>query len=391
MTTTDRVTGRSHARSVELSIGGMTCASCAARIEKKLNKLDGVSATVNYATEKAHVTFNDDVAPADLVATVQATGYTAALPHHLRRPARERCPVGTGRGYRGYYGLASTSGGVERAHRAGDAVINDPGAAIRQLAVANADPGFACGGVGRVAVSPRRLDESPARCCHDGHADLGRSERSLPVVSVGAVLWTGWDARHAYDVQPAARHRRGRRTHLSRSRFGRNRFHSGRPLLRSPREATVRGSFASTARPRCQRRGRTRRRFGRNAGTHQPTRGGDQFVVRPGEKIATDGVVVSGTSAVDASMLTGEPVPVEVGPGDSVVGATVNAGGRIVVRATRVGSDTQLAQISRLVTEAQNGKAQVQRLADRVSAVFVPIVFGLALLTLAAWLVAGHQ
>ena len=118
---------------------------------------------------------------------------------------------------------------------------------------------------------------------------------------------------------------------------------------------------------------------------------GDQFVVRPGEKIATDGIVISGTSAVDASMLTGEAVPVEVGPGDRVVGATVNAGGRIVVRATRIGADTQLAQMARLVTEAQNGKAQVQRLADRVSAVFVPIVIGLALLTLAAWLLTGNS
>jgi Cu+-exporting ATPase len=118
---------------------------------------------------------------------------------------------------------------------------------------------------------------------------------------------------------------------------------------------------------------------------------GDLFVVRPGEKIATDGVVEEGTSAVDASMLTGEPVPVEVAPGDTVVGATVNAGGRLTVRATRVGADTQLAQMARLVEDAQNGKAQVQRLADRVSAVFVPIVIGLSLATLAGWLLTGHS
>lgn len=116
---------------------------------------------------------------------------------------------------------------------------------------------------------------------------------------------------------------------------------------------------------------------------------GDVFVVRPGEKIAKDGVVTSGTSAVDVSMLTGEPVPVDVAPGETVVGATVNTSGRIYVRATRVGADTQLAQMARLVTEAQNGKAHVQRLADRVSAVFVPIVIGLSLLTLAAWLLSG--
>jgi Cu+-exporting ATPase len=116
----------------------------------------------------------------------------------------------------------------------------------------------------------------------------------------------------------------------------------------------------------------------------------EEFVVRPGEKVATDGVVVSGTSAIDASMLTGEPVPVEVGPGDAVVGATINAGGRLVVRATRVGSDTQLAQMARLVSEAQAGKAPVQRLADRISAVFVPVVIGLSMITLVAWLATGN-
>src|SRR5262249_41394443 len=116
---------------------------------------------------------------------------------------------------------------------------------------------------------------------------------------------------------------------------------------------------------------------------------GNIFIARPGEKIATDGVVVSGTSAVDASMLTGEPVPVEVAPGANVVGATVNVGGRLEVRAARIGSDTQLAQMARMVAEAQTGKAEVQRLADRVSAVFVPIVIGLAMLTLAVWLLVG--
>jgi len=114
------------------------------------------------------------------------------------------------------------------------------------------------------------------------------------------------------------------------------------------------------------------------------------FVVRPGEKLATDGVVVEGSSAVDASMLTGESVPVEVRPGDEVIGATVNVGGRLLVRASRIGADTQLAQMARLVEDAQNGKAQVQRLADRVSAVFVPIVMGLALATLAVWLLTGN-
>src|SRR3954469_5564161 len=116
---------------------------------------------------------------------------------------------------------------------------------------------------------------------------------------------------------------------------------------------------------------------------------GDRFVVRPGEKVATDGVIEEGTSAIDASLLTGEPVPVEVGPGDVVTGATVNAGGRLVVRATRVGSDTALAQIGRLVTAAQSGKAPVQRLADRVSGVFVPVVIALAIATLGYWLARG--
>jgi len=118
---------------------------------------------------------------------------------------------------------------------------------------------------------------------------------------------------------------------------------------------------------------------------------GDVFSLRPGEQVATDGIVTDGTSAVDASMLTGEPVPVEVGPGDAVVGATVNAGGRLLVRATRVGADTQLAQIARLVEDAQNGKAEVQRLADRVSGIFVPVVILLSMATLAAWLLTGHS
>src|SRR5690606_32865066 len=116
---------------------------------------------------------------------------------------------------------------------------------------------------------------------------------------------------------------------------------------------------------------------------------GDEFVVRPGEKIATDGVVVEGSSAVDRSMISGESVPVEVTVGDAVVGATVNVGGRLVVRATRVGADTQLAQMAKLVEEAQSGKAEVQRLADRISGVFVPVVIALAVATLGFWLGAG--
>ncbi|OBF19825.1 copper-translocating P-type ATPase [Mycobacterium kubicae] len=390
MTTTDRVTGRSHARSVELSIGGMTCASCAARIEKKLNKLDGVSATVNYATEKAHVTFNDDVAPADLVATVQATGYTAALPPPPAAASPENAaPLGPDEA------TEVTTGWRQRL--VVSSVLTVPVMLLSMIPVLQFDNWQWL----TLTLASPVVVWGAWPFHHAAWTNLRHGAATMDtLISVGvsaAYLWSLWalffgqagmpGMRMTFSLLPATA---GGAEHIylevasavtafilaGRYFEARAKRQSGAALralldLGAKDVAVLGDDSVETRVPISQ------------------LAVADQFVVRPGEKIATDGVVVSGTSAVDASMLTGEPVPVEVGPGDSVVGATVNAGGRIVVRATRVGSDTQLAQISRLVTEAQNGKAQVQRLADRVSAVFVPIVFGLALLTLAAWLMAG--
>ena len=247
------------------------------------------------------------------------------------------------------------------------------------LAVGVARPRRTGRGVGRVAVPPRRLDQPPPRCRDHGHAHLDRRLGGLPVVALRAVLRRRRHARHdaRLRVDGPAERRRGQ--HLPRGRGRRHDVRPRRPVLRgavqaprgcgAARAARARGEGCRGAAPRRRRHASSRSRV-----PVADLRVGDEFVVRPGEKIATDGVVVSGTSAVDASLVTGESVPVEVGPGDAVVGATVNAGGRLIVRATRVGGDTQLAQMARLVEEAQSGKADVQRLADRISGVFVPIV-----------------
>ena len=377
--------GRHH--DVELAIGGMTCASCAARIEKKLNRMDGVTATVNFATEKAKVTFADTVAPEDIVATVEATGYTATLP----RPP-EAVPEAT---------AAPTEPDEAAAWRQRlmvSTVLTVPVVLLSMipalqfdnwqwLALTLASPVVVWG-----ALPFHRAAWTNLR---HGAATM---DTLISVGVIAAYLWSLWalffthagmtGMKMSFDLLTSG----GAEPHIylevasavttfilaGRYFEARAKRQSGAALralldLGVKDVAVLRDGSTETRIPISQ------------------LAVGDQFVVRPGEKIATDGIVISGTSAVDASMLTGEAVPVEVGPGDRVVGATVNAGGRIVVRATRIGADTQLAQMARLVTEAQNGKAQVQRLADRVSAVFVPIVIGLALLTLAAWLLTGNS
>ncbi|WP_006243365.1 heavy metal translocating P-type ATPase [Mycolicibacterium tusciae] len=387
MSTTDHAAELNHPRSIELSIGGMTCASCAARIEKKLNKLDGVSASVNYATEKAKVTFVDSVAPDDLVATVEATGYTATLP-----PPPDAAPEET----------AAPSEPDEavawRQRLMVSAVLTVPVVLLSMipalqfdnwqwLTLTLASPVVVWGALPFHRAAWTNLRHGAATM--DTLISVGVTAAYLwslwalffthagmtGMTMTFDLLATGSAEPHIYlEVASAVT------TFILAGRYfeARAKRQSGAALralldLGAKDVAVLRDGSTETRIPISQ------------------LAVGDQFVIRPGEKIATDGVVVSGTSAVDASMLTGEPVPVEVGPGDSVVGATVNAGGRIVARATRVGADTQLAQMARLVTEAQNGKAPVQRLADRVSAVFVPIVIGLALLTLAAWLLTGNS
>ena len=388
MSITNHENATDEARSLELAIGGMTCASCAARVEKKLNKLDGVTATVNYATEKAKVSYTGTITAQDLVATVEATGYTASLPP-LSRPT-----PGPSAGQ----GAAEVDESAPLRRRVQISLaLTLPVLLLSMipalqftnwqwLALTLASPVVVWG-----ALPFHRAAFTNAR---HGAATMD----TLISVGVGAAyLWSLWALFLGHAGAPGARMTF---TLLPASGGG-----SEHIYLEVASALTV---FLLTGR---YFEARARRRSGDalralvdlgakdvallRAGTEvripvEQLAIDDRFVVRPGEKIATDGVVVDGVSAVDASLLTGEAVPVEVRPGDPVAGATVNAGGRLIVRATRIGADTQLAQMARLVEDAQNGKAEVQRLADRISAVFVPVVIGLAVATLAAWLVTGH-
>ena len=380
------------AQSVELVIGGMTCASCAARIEKKLNKLDGVSATVNYSTEKAKVMYAGSVTPQDLVATIEATGYTASLPAPKIASA-----AGTGAGHED------------------DADKNDEVSLLRQRLVISSVLSLPVLLLSMIPVlqfdnwqwlsltlaSPvvvwGALPFHRAAFTNARH----RAATMDTLISVGvsaAWLWSLWalflggagmpGMQMGFDLMPS----RGDGTahiYLEAAAVVTVFILAGRYF-----EATAKKRSGAALRALLNMGAKDVAVLRDGAEVRIPVDQlvvGDVFSVRPGEKVATDGIVTDGTSAVDASMLTGESVPVEVGPGDAVVGATVNAGGRLIVRATRVGADTQLAQMSRLVEDAQNGKAQVQRLADRVSGIFVPVVILLALSTLAVWLLTGNS
>ncbi|MGY1700161.1 heavy metal translocating P-type ATPase [Geodermatophilus sp. SYSU D00766] len=364
---------------IELSIGGMTCASCAARIEKKLNRLDGVTATVNYATEKARVTFGGSVVPEDLVATVEKAGYTAALP----APPREDVPE-------------ADPDAALRQRLVVSALLSLPVVLLgmvpalqfeywQWLSLALAAPVVVWGGLPFHRAAWTNLRHGAATM--DTLVSLGTG---------AAFLWSLYALFLGTAGEPGMTH--GFSLAVTRTDG------SGDVYLEAAAGVTTFLLAGRYAEARAKRRAGSALRALLELGAREVSvlRGGaetrvpveqlhagDLFVVRPGERVATDGAVVEGSSAVDASMLTGESVPVEVGPGDPVVGATVNAGGQLVVRATRVGSDTQLAQMARLVEEAQNGKAQVQRLADRVSGVFVPVVLALAAATLGFWLGTG--
>lgn len=383
------------ARDVELLIGGMTCASCAARIEKKLNRMPGVSASVNYATEKAKVSFAPGVEPEDLVATVEATGYTATLP----APPAPEAPPGGDRGQEGRDAEA-------RAWRQRLVVCGVLALPVLLMSMVPALQFDNWQWLSLTLASPvvvwGALPFHRAAWANLRHG--AATMDTLISVGVGAAyLWSLWalfftDAgmagvRMPFELLPSRAGGDEASLYLEVASAVTTFIVAGRYFeARAKRTsgAALRALLDMGAKDVAVLRdgpsGQTEARM-----PVSQLAVGDLFVVRPGEKIATDGTVVSGTSAVDASMLTGESVPVEVGPGAAVVGATVNAGGRLVVRATRVGSDTQLAQMARLVEDAQNGKADVQRLADRVSAVFVPIVIGLSLATLAAWLLSGHS
>ncbi|MFZ2176681.1 MAG: heavy metal translocating P-type ATPase [Rhodococcus sp. (in: high G+C Gram-positive bacteria)] len=371
---------------LELSIGGMTCASCAARIEKKLNRMDGVTATVNYATEKAKVTFADRVSPEDLVATVEATGYTATLPVSPADAAG-----------------ATTAAPAEpdeaapwRQRLIVSTVLTVPVVLLSMIPALQFDNWqWLTLTLASPVVVWGALPFHRAAWANLRHG-AATMDTLISVGVTAAYLWSLWALFFTHAGMT------GMRMNFDLLTTGSTEPHIYLEVASAVTAFILAGRYFE-ARAKRQSGAALRALLDMGAKDVAVLRGGsgiripisqlavgDVFVVRPGEKIATDGIVTAGTSAVDASMLTGEPVPVEVGPGESVVGATVNAGGRILVRATRIGADTQLAQMARLVTEAQNGKAQVQRLADRVSAVFVPIVIGLALLTLAVWLLTGN-
>jgi Cu+-exporting ATPase len=370
---------------VELALDGMTCTSCAARIERKLNRLDGVSASVNYATEKATVSYDPaKVGPADLVTTVEQTGYAARLP-------------------------APRRGDDDDPARVADPEL----ATLRQRLIVSA-----------ALTVPVLVLAMVSAAQFDNWQWLSLT------LAAPVVLWGGWPFHRAAALN--LRHRAATMDTLvslgTLAAFGWSLYalffgDAGMPGMRMRFELTASSGDAASQiylevasavvvfvlagrylELRAKRRSGAALAALLELGakyvavlrdgveTRMPIdqlMPGDSFVVRPGEKVATDGVVIEGRSAIDQSLLTGEPIPVEVAVGDAVTGATVNAGGRLVVRASRVGADTTLAQISRLVVAAQTGKAPVQRLADRISMIFVPIVLVLALATLVVTLAVG--
>lgn len=384
----------SDAREVELAIGGMTCASCAARIEKKLNRMEGVEATVNYATEKAKVSFADGVGVADLIATVEKTGYTAHEPAPVR-PARE-AGSGDGPGDAGNAGDEPDELAPLRQRLITAVLLSVPVIAMAMV------PAFqfaywqwlsltlAAPVVTYAAWPFHRAAFTNAR---HGAATM---DTLISVGTSAAFLWSLWALFFGTAGTPGM-------THPFEFTVARG-DGAGNIYLEAAAGVTAFILAGRWFEARSKRKAGAALRALMELGAKEVTvlrdgreetvptaelAVGDRFLVRPGEKIATDGTVAEGSSAIDASMLTGESVPVEVSVGDTVTGATLNAGGRLVVEATRVGSDTQLARMAKLVEDAQNGKAAAQRLADRISAVFVPVVIGLALATLGFWLGNG--
>lgn len=401
------------AKSLELEIGGMTCASCANRVEKKLNKLDGVEATVNYATEKARVSVPEGYDTELLIAEVEKTGYTAAL---------HAPPVSAGTG-REQEGRGSAEPADPRAGGRGTDFVERSAFSSEKSALSALRQRL----IGSVVLSVPVIAMAMIPTLQFEYWQWLSLTLTAPVI-----VWAGWPFHRAAWVNL----KHGAATmdtlvsvgtiaaflwSLYALFFG----HAGMPGMTHTFEFGLQRSdganniYLETAagvtmfllagryfEKRSKRRAGAALRALLELGAKEVAilapddtetrvpieqlQVGDEFVVRPGEKIATDGVIVSGHSAVDASMLTGESVPVEAGPGDSATGGTVSTSGRLVVRATRIGADTQLAQMAQMVEEAQSGKAEVQRLADRISGVFVPIVIGLALATLATWLLLGH-
>jgi Cu+-exporting ATPase len=350
------------AASLELPITGMTCASCANRIERRLNQLDGVTATVNYATERAKVVYDEDVvAPQQLVGAVEAAGYRAALPA-VRVEVDDDDPTAD-----------------VRRRLTVSAALALPTLLLSMIPALQFDDWqwLALGLATPVVLwGAWPFHRAAAQNLRHGAATM---DTLISVGVLAAWLWSLYalflgDAGDKIYLETAA---------VVTTLILAGRYFEARAKRRAGAAVRALLEFGAKDVAVLDDDGTERRLPVERLAV------GDRFVVRPGEKVATDGVVESGTSAVDMSLLTGESVPVEVRPGSAVAGATVNAGGRLEIRATRVGADTALAQIGRLVARAASGKAPVQRLADRVSAVFVPVVIVLALATLGFWLIIG--
>ncbi len=346
---------------MELAIEGMTCASCATRVEKQLTRLDGVTATVNLATETATVSFPAPLGAGDLIAAVEQAGYRARGPAELSPAAG---PV--------------TAGAPRRTARLPVCL-----ALAVPVVVLAMVPGWQFRGwawLSLVLASPVAL--WGAWPFH--RAALANARHG--VATMDTLVSIGVTAAYTWSLYALASGTGS--TYLDVAAGVTVLILLGRQLeARAKRRsgAALRALLALGAKDAAVLRDGQEVRV-----PVTQLAVGEEFVVRPGEKIAADGIVRSGRSAVDTSLLTGEPVPVEVTAGDTVTGGCVNTGGRLIVRATRVGADTQLAAMSRLVVAAQAGKPPVQRLADRISSVFVPVVLGIAVVTLAAWLAAGR-
>ncbi|GAA4719498.1 Cu+-exporting ATPase [Promicromonospora umidemergens] len=393
---------------VELAVSGMTCASCVARVERRLNRLDGVAATVNLPLESAHVVLSTQVTDQDLVGAVESAGYEARVTR--RRTPNRAAPSGTeeasgteGASGEGRGAPAGAGAGADAEYRGADllrrlrvsAVLTVPVLLLSMVPAL-----FFPGSEWVVAALALPVVAWGAWPFHTAAARAARHASSTmdTLVSIGvlaATLWSLW-VLVAGALRPAGAGAgpglyfevgavvttfllAGRYAeHRSRRRAG----DALRALLSLGAKDAERLALGLDGTPMLLPDGGWRT----TAVPITALQVGDVFAVRPGGTVATDGTVVEGTTALDTSLVTGEPVPVDVAQGDDVVGGTVSTSGHLLVRATRVGEDTMLARIGRLVAQAQTGKAPVARLADRISAVFVPVVLVLAVLTLAAWL-----
>jgi Cu+-exporting ATPase len=383
----DRGPASAETQQVELSIGGMTCGSCAVLIERRLNKLKGVTAAVNFATETVIVSHPSELAIGDITEAITAVGYTAApLQSSLGEPASE----------------ADTDDYDEHTRSLRQRVVVSVMLAAPVIAMAMIPPlqflnwQWLSLTLAAPVVVWGAWPFHSATVANARHGTVTMD--TLISVGVGAAfLWSVYALFFGTAGRPGMRHvfsfTAGRTAATDNIYLEVAAGVTAAILLGRFFEARAKRRAGSALRSLLKLGAKDVAVLREGREIRIPTEQlavGDEFVVRPGERIATDGVIVEGSSAVDESMLTGESVPVEVGPDVTVTGATVNMGGRLVVRATRVGADTQLAQIARMVHDAQQGKAEIQRLADRVSAVFVPIVIGLAALTLAGWALSGH-